>query len=143
MTKRLSILCMLLLALCSMVFVSCSDDDDDGESNSSTSIVGTWVCVEKDGKYTHTSTATFNADKTFLATEEDTGESATYKIKGTYSVNGDKLSVTVTEIVDPYEFEDEEWHKVESSETDTTKFEIKGDKLYLTSEEGTVVYTRK
>lgn len=141
MIKRLSILCMLLLALCSLTFVSCSDDDDDSESNAS--IVGTWVCVEKDGKYTHTSTATFNADKTFLAIEEDTGESATYKIKGTYSVNGSTLSVIVTDLVDPYEFEDEEWHKV-PAETTTTRFEIKGDKLYLLDgESGTVVYTRK
>ena len=131
---------MLLLALCSLTFVSCSDDDDDSESNAS--IVGTWVCVEKDGKYTHTSTATFNADKTFLAIEEDTGESA-YKIKGTYSVSGNKISITVTEIVDPEIFEDEEWHKSVEPETQTAQFEVKGDKLYLTSEGNTVVYTRK
>ena len=140
MIKRLSILCMLLLALCTLTFVSCSDDDDDSESNAS--IVGTWVCVEKDGKYTHTSTATFNADKTFLAIEEETGES-TYKIKGTYSVSGNKISITVTEIVDPEIFEDEEWHKSVEPETQTAQFEVKGDKLYLTSEGNTVVYTRK
>ena len=40
----------MMVALVSMSFVSCSDDDDDnGSSNSS--IVGTWVCEDKDDDY--------------------------------------------------------------------------------------------
>ena len=134
---------MLLLALCSMVFVSCSDDDDEDGGATSSSIVGTWVSTEQNGRITYTSTVTFNADGTFVDTEETTGES-TYKFRGTYSIKGNKITMTIAELLDPDQYDDEEWHKLPETKAETGTFEIKGDKLYLTGgEDGTVVFTRK
>ena len=140
MIKKFSILSMLLLAMCSMVLVSCSDDDDNGEQKSL--IVGTWVSVETEGKYTTTSTVTFNTDGTFLNVEEVTGESA-YKVRGSYIVKGNKLAIVVSEIFDPEDYGDNEWHKVKEERNECT-FEVKGDKLYLYSAQGSsVVFVKK
>lgn len=138
MTKRFSILCMLLLAMYSMVLVSCDKDNDNDENDNP--IVGTWVRVEGSGQYSYTITAILNADGTFLVlNEENTGY--IIKAKGTYTVKGNKLSLFQTEKSDPGEYGDNEWHK--ANETSEGLFEIKGNKLYLYGDDGTLEYTRR
>ena len=77
----ISLLTIMMVALVSMSFVSCSDDDDDnGGSNSSSdsSIVGTWkydFSEEEDGEfYVGYQLFTFNADGTGRLFEYDDGK---------------------------------------------------------------------
>ena len=73
----ISLITIMMVALVSMSFVSCSDgDDDNGSSNSS--IVGTWkydFSEEEDGEfYVGYQLFTFNADGTGRLVEYDDGK---------------------------------------------------------------------
>ena len=96
-----------MLAVCAGVLVSCGDDDDEDTN----SIVGTWKYTEE-GYWLK---LTFNANQTFTWYEEETenGETWTASESGTWSIDGDILSI----YVDGY--------------SDYAKFSVSGNTLLL------------
>lgn len=117
------IMCIMLMAV---GLSACSGDDDDDKNSS---IVGTWE-TSLDG---YTTQMTFNSNGSCLWKEwNNSNPSDTDTDKGTYKVEGNKLSI---------------WWDSEADENLeegplTVTFSISGNKM-TTSENGGTVWTRK
>ena len=84
MKKLHSILALLLLMVCSMNFIACSDDDEEGATSS---IVGKWAFSDDpDAGYI------FSNDGKMIFWEDDWQD-----IEGSYTLNGNKLVVVYVE----------------------------------------------
>lgn len=114
---------MLVVALCSMMLVACGSKGDVAKD-----ILGTWTM------------STTDAEGQVLALEQTFLEDGTYKLvgngvelptPGTYTVEGDKLSMAMTP-------------EGGAEEKSTVTIKIDGDTLTMTSEDGQeLVYTKK
>ena len=130
MKKFYLFLSVMLLTLVSVGFVSCGDDKDEPKS---ADIVGTWQAkvIVEDGESVE-NLVQFTKDGKWNSVEIYEGEvGVEVEVEhGTYTVSGNKLTVTVTE------------DGVTVNEKLT--FEVKGDKLMLTSDELpiAVIYVR-
>ena len=125
-----SLLMVLLLALVAVGVTSCGDDD---EPKYSSDIIGTWA-LDNTGYGAAVILFQFTKDGTFHEVNISmlNGETGVDVFHGTYTVSGNKLTVTYI-----FEFETE---KVECT------YHVKGDKLRLNfedeGEEGFVTFTR-
>ena len=110
----------LLVALCSMMLVACGGKE--------TGIVGTWEVIEE-GKTAMSLTFTEDGKYTMVM------ESLSMEGKGTYKLDGEKLSMTGTAKVGEVEAE-------ETTLESTVK--VDGDKLTQTDSTGkSIEYTKK
>ncbi len=127
MKKFYMFLSVMLLTMVSVGFVSCGDDKDEPKS---ADIVGTWQvkAIVEDGESVE-SLVQFTKNGKWNSVEIYEGEAGVeVEVEhGTYTVSGNKLTVTVTE----------------DGETVNEKFtfEVKGDKLMLTYDEFPVAVT--
>ena len=130
MKKCYSLLMVMLLALVAVGVTSCGDDD---EPKYSSDIIGTWA-LDNTGYGAAVILFQFTKDGTFHEVNISmlNGETGVDVFHGTYTVSGNKLTVTYI-----FEFETE---KVECT------YQVKGDKLRLNfedeGEEGFVTFTR-
>lgn len=130
MKKYIYSLMAMLLALVSVGFAACGDDD---EPKYYSDIVGTWA-LDNTGYGAAVILFQFTKDGTFHEVNISmlNGETGVDVFHGTYTVSGNKLTVTYI-----FEFETE---KVECT------YQVKGDKLRLNFEdegdEGFVTFTR-
>lgn len=128
MKKCYSLLMVLLLALLSVGFTACGHDEPEIAD-----IVGTWA-LDNTGYGAAVILFQFTKDGTFHEVNISmlNGETGVDVFHGTYTVSGNKLTVTYI-----FEFETE---KVECT------YHVKGDKLRLNfedeGEEGFVTFTR-
>lgn len=106
---QFSVFAMMIMALVCVGFASCGDDDDSGnDGNSGGTIVGTWYFassqnIMEDGErmpdefYTANSDdyqeLVFKNDNTFEEWDADKG-SWGKRVTGTYSLSGNKLTIT-------------------------------------------------
>ena len=130
MKKCYSLLMVLLLAHVAVGVTSCGDDD---KPKYSSDIIGTWA-LDNTGYGAAVILFQFTKDGTFHEVNISmlNGETGVDVFHGTYTVSGNKLTVTYI-----FEFETE---KVECT------YQVKGDKLRLNfedeGEEGFVTFTR-
>ena len=125
MKKCYYFLMAMLMALVSVGVTSCGNDDEPKSSD----IVGTWA-HDNAGFGAAVTLFQFAKDGTFHEVDKSmlNGETGVDVYHGTYSVKGDKLTVTY---IFTYE-----------TETVECTYQVKGDKLTITSEEGTNTFTR-
>lgn len=125
MKKIYGILMLAMLAMCSVVLVSCGGDDDDNNNNP---LIGTWVWEDRDSYGYYYQEYIFKSDYTLVWRElEDRNRWDTGY--GTYSVAGNKLT-TIIEAGD-------------ETEVDEFTFTISGNKLILQTPTKTKIYTKK
>ena len=111
--KKYFLFTVMLMALVSMGLASCGDDDEPKGSD----IVGTWQITNDDGVTLLQFTKDGKFNEVDIVVEE--GVSDLYKYYGTYTVSGNKLTIT-------YEYAYE-------SETVDCTYSVKDDKLTITS----------
>lgn len=80
------LLSMLVCMLVAVPFTSCGDDDDDEPTNTTSSIVGTWVCDYSNDAIEDVYTLVFNKDQTGSITNTWSSR-ATYKMNFDWSLN--------------------------------------------------------
>ncbi len=91
---------MFLLAIIGGLFTGCSSDDDNNDSSSNENLIGYWIRFEENGQYLRE--LGFFADGTCSYTEafepdDDNDEEPFYEFaKGTYCVNGNRLTMHLT-----------------------------------------------
>lgn len=129
MKKSYYFLMVMLMALVAVGVTSCGDDDEPKGSD----IVGTWA-LDNTGYGAAVTLFQFTKDGTFYEVDKSmlNGETGVDVYHGTYSVSGNKLTVTY---IFTYE-----------TETVECTYQVKGDKLTLTyDDEGvgvTATFTR-
>ena len=145
MKKYLSFMAFAMFAVCSLAFVSCGDDDDEIEGNGS--IIGTWkndlsddnilpeIGPEYFEEYHCYVYYQFKDDGTFIRAtveiikytqfaKETYGEKDGTEVeieKGTYKINGNKISLTT------------------NGETESGEFKVSGNRLILTNTNGIII----
>ena len=82
----LSLLTIIIVAIQSVVFVSCNKDDEEEKDNIVSPLVGTWEKTEMIGGNWITTTLILNADGTYSETSRNDYE-ITNSEKGKYSYN--------------------------------------------------------
>lgn len=140
--KQKIFLLMALMAA-AITFSACSSDDDDNNANSA--IVGTWY-TEDDG---YSEEITFQKNGTVSSTTASLRYSSIrYRDGGTYSLNGNKLTIHWTKW-ETWDNESSSWRtNGEDDETVVITISISDNKLIFLSMEGEesytpVVYTRQ
>ena len=137
MKKIFSILSLaLMFVCCNFALISCGDDDDD-ENKVNTPLVGTWEQYNPQDPTAYEGTLaivyslTFNADGTFLRSMRNINyqgadrEGYLGKIKGTYTVSNDKLTLNVEQAYRPALAEDPyaaQWQEEKWTETYTIEW---------------------
>jgi len=144
MKKYFSFIAFAMMAVFSLAFVSCGDDDDDDVSGGN--IVGTWKCdlpididndddfygIEEYHSYLYSQ---YKEDGTLInvyvditkytkQAKEQLGLKDETEIeieRGTYRINGNKITETI------------------DGETDNGEFKVSGNKLILTSTRGLIM----
>ena len=91
MKKYFGILMLAMLAVCSVAFVSCGDDDEIDPNNP---LVGTWMWTDKED----VEEVEFRANNTFSWYEYDYGDPRDLDYEGTYSVEGDIVTMVSSEL---------------------------------------------
>ena len=141
MKKIFSILSlMLMFACCNLALTSCGSDDDDDETtenNVNSKIVGTWKEYDSQNPNSGESplaveaSFTFNADGTYLRALRNINYQGTdvegylMKLKGTYTVSNDKLTLNVEQAYRPIAAEDPyatQWQEEKWTETYTIEW---------------------
>ena len=140
------LMAIMMVAMLSCSFVSCSSDDEEDDNGYATSILGSWLT---DDEYT-SEELTFNANGTCTELTEMKGTALAAKMRylGTYNVKGDKLTMNWKGY--------EGWNPLtnrwldmkEDPETVVITISISNNKLTFLSMEGEktnspVVYTKK
>ncbi|MBR4828481.1 MAG: hypothetical protein IKZ92_01600 [Muribaculaceae bacterium] len=117
MKKYINSLIFLLMALVSVGFASCGDDEEPKGAD----IVGTWA-LDDTGFGAAVILFQFTKDGTFYEVDKSmlNGETGVDVYHGTYSVSGDKLTVTYI-----YQYE---------TETVNCTYQVDGNKLTITSD---------
>ena len=121
---------MVMIAMLSVGFASCSDDDDDSEKSE---IVGTWAgsTTYNDGS-SESFIWIFKADGNFSAKFWDDDPSDFGHVSGTYNYDAELSILTVSGV-------DEEGDYF----SDYCGCKISGNKMYLTTSDGNIVLTRQ
>ena len=129
MKKCYYFLMVMLLTLVSVGFVSCGDDNDEPTGSG---IVGTWRLYSSDASGASGTYGDYDVLMQFtkggVYNEVEIFGTAVDVYHGTYTVSDNKLTVTYTFL---YE-----------TETVECTYQIKGDKLTLTTMDGTNTFTR-
>ena len=123
MKKYSYLLMVMLMALVSVGFASCGDDNDEPKSSD---IVGTWQLKDSDGVILLQFTKDGKYNEVDIVSDE--GVDDLYIYHGTYTLSGNKLTITYV-----YAYE---------SETVDCTYSVKGDQLTITSAEGSNTLTR-
>ncbi|MBR5726263.1 MAG: hypothetical protein IKX56_05960 [Muribaculaceae bacterium] len=123
MKKYYYLLMVMLMALVSVGFAACGDDDDEPKNPD---IVGTWQTKDSDSMTLLQFTKDGKFNEVDIVSEE--GVADLYKFYGTYTVSGDKLTVTYI-----YSYE---------TETVVSVYQVKGDKLTISTAAVTATFTR-
>ena len=123
MKKYNYFLMVMLMALVSVGFAACGDDDDEPKVSD---IVGTWQMTDDEGVTLLQFTKDGKFNEVDIVSEE--GVADLYIYHGTYTLSGDKLTVTYV-----YDYE---------SETVDCTYSVKGDKLSITDDGFTSTFTR-
>lgn len=123
MKKFYYLLMVMLMGLVSVGFAACGNDDDEPKSPD---IVGTWQFKYSEGMILLQFTKDGKFNEVDIVSEEGVADLFIYH--GTYSVSGDKLTVTYI-----YQYE---------SETNEYAYQVKGDRLTITTVEGSDTFTR-
>lgn len=123
MKKCYFLLMVMLMALISVGFAACGNDDDEPKSPD---IVGTWQIKDSDGMTLLQFTKDGKFNEVDIVSED--GVPDLFMYHGTYTVSGDKLIVTYI-----YAYE---------TETVECTYQVKGDRLTITTEEGNSIFTR-
>ena len=92
----LNLTTILMVAIMSGGFVSCGDDDKEDaiENTQSSSIIGTWTWIERDGSYTFSMRITFNSDGTYRSIIQENSSNDEEYGKWTYDTNDYRLTLT-------------------------------------------------
>ena len=123
MKKYSYLLMVMLMALVSVGFASCGNDDDEPKGSD---IVGTWQLKDSDGVILLQFTKDGKYNEVDIVSDE--GVDDLYIYHGTYTLSGNKLTITYV-----YAYE---------SETVDCTYSVKGDQLTITSAEGSNTLTR-
>ena len=123
MKKYYYLLMVMLMALVSVGFAACGDDDDEPKGSD---IVGTWQISDEEGVILLQFTKDGKFNEVDIVSEEGVADLFIYH--GTYSVSGNKLTVT-------YVYDHE-------SETVGCTYSVNGDKLSITDDGYTSIFTR-
>jgi len=111
------------------VSVSCDDDDDAGDITGDNALLGTWGYTEsEEGEdYEYSAAVTFKSDATgtVVSTETYEGTTETYTDSFTWSSDGNELTIEL------------------DGEIETAAYSISGNKLTITWEYGTEVWTKQ
>ena len=119
---------LLIMVLTVSLTVACNNDDDDEKSGGNSSLIGSWEITESFEGIDYNITATFNENLsgTIVSVISLEGETQTETENFTWSTDGNKLTLII------------------DGDTEVNTYSISGDKLILTSDDGTVtVLTRK
>lgn len=122
MKKYYFLFTVMLMALVSVGLASCGDDDEPKGSD----IVGTWQLKDADGETLLQFTKDGKFNEVDIVVEE--GVADLYVEHGTYSLSGDKLTITYV-----YSFE---------IETVECRYSVNGDKLTITALYASGIFTR-
>ena len=122
MKKYYFLFTVMLMALVSVGLVSCGDEDEPKGPD----IVGTWQITTDDGVTLLQFTKDGKFNEVDIVVEE--GVSDLFKYYGTYTLSGDKLTITYV-----YAYE---------SETVEATYSVNGDRLTITSMGSTSTLTR-
>lgn len=142
----LHLMTIMMVAMLSFGFASCSSDDEEEDYGYSTSILGSWQTEDEN----FSTELSFNANGTCTELMEMKGMSLAAKMRysGTYNVKGDKLTINWKgyEGWDPLT---NRWlDMTDAPETVVITISISGNKLTFLSMEGEktnspTVYTKK
>ena len=114
---------MLAAMFAATSFTSCGNDDDEPKGSD---IVGTWQLKDSDGVILLQFTKDGKYNEVDIVSDE--GVDDLYIYHGTYTLSGNKLTITYV-----YAYE---------SETVDCTYSVKGDQLTITSAEGSNTLTR-
>ena len=129
MKKFLFLSLAMIMAILSLGLTACGDDKDEPESTNA-DLVGTWKMTGTEGGYSYTSLIQFTKDGKFNNVEiyTEDGETEVEVVKGTYTVNGDVITIT-----ENYDGE---------VDTYSVRFQIKGKQLIVSEAGYSVTYTQ-
>lgn len=141
------LLAVMMVAIVSVGFASCSSDDDDEKDNGySTSILGSWQTDDEN----FTTEMTFNANGTCTELMEMKGMTLAAKMRysGTYNVKGNKLTINWKGYEGWNPLTSRWLDMTDAPETVVITISIEGTKLTFLSMEGEssyspVIYTKK
>ncbi len=136
----------LLACLFSVTMASCGDDDDDDGSDGS--LIGTWSMSESHNGEVYVKTLKISEKDWTLTTDIEYTENGktnteSVRIGGTYTVSGNV--VTAVSTISEYKDGNGKWVSQNNPQTVTYTwtYTIKGNKLTITQDNYTEVYTRK
>ena len=129
MKKFLFLSMAMIMAILSLGLTACGDDKDEPEGTNA-DLVGTWKMTGTEGGYSYTSYVQFTKDGKFNNVEiyTEDGETEVEVVKGTYTVNGDVITIT-----ENYDGE---------VDTYSVRFQIKGKQLIVSEAGYSVTYTQ-
>lgn len=137
---------IMMVALLSFGFTSCSSDDDEEDNGYSTSILGSWQTEDEN----FSEELSFNANGTCTELLEMKGMSLAAKMRysGTYNVKGDKLTINWKGYEGWNPLTNRWLDMTDDPETVVITISISGNKLTFLSMEGEktnspTVYTKK
>lgn len=142
----LHLMTIMMVALLSFGFTSCSSDDDEEDNGYSTSILGSWQTEDEN----FSEELSFNANGTCTELLEMKGMSLAAKMRysGTYNVKGDKLTINWKGYEGWNPLTNRWLDMTDDPETVVITISISGNKLTFLSMEGEktnspTVYTKK
>ena len=137
---------IMMVAMLSVGFASCSSDDDEEDNGYSTSILGSWQTEDEN----FSTELSFNANGTCTELMEMKGMSIAAKMRysGTYNVKGDKLTINWKGYEGWNPLTNRWLDMTDDPETVVITISISGNKLTFLSMEGEktnspTIYTKK
>jgi hypothetical protein len=155
-----------LMLIITFTLASCKTPEEKANEKTKAELEGTWVNVEEDSSYKTEITYTFSNgtyEHQYQWTYKSPPVTSTDKEKGTYTVSGSLLTMTVTHVWGPigeFGFNEEKWYSIaemiqaskdagkwtaemeknlNEEVTQTKPFSVSGNTLYIGDEK----YTRK
>mgnify|MGYP007101875552 CR=1 FL=1 len=142
----LHLMAIMMVAMLSVGFASCSSDDDEEDNGYSTSILGSWQTEDEN----FSTELSFNANGTCTELMEMKGMSIAAKMRysGTYNVKGDKLTINWKGYEGWNPLTNRWLDMTDDPETVVITISISGNKLTFLSMEGEktnspTIYTKK